>query len=162
MLCAAWWWWLQRLVNCQMATGCRIEVTTGNKGHQQKMGTGCSWLLKVKGQLLGTPCHRYCIISQASSLSSSAPEPESQSPGYWVLVDSKLPAPNVIPLQKADILLPPLTINPINPPIVNASTQMCTILCQGLLGRRALESRIHSQKRLSENREARYLCIGYH
>ena len=66
-------------------------------------------------------CHSYCITNQASSPSSSAPEPGSQSPGYWVLIDLKLPAPKVIPSQKADSLLQPLTINPINPPVANAS-----------------------------------------
>lgn len=46
------WWWLQRLVNGQMAAGCvESEVTTGANDHQQRMGTGCTWLLKVKGRL---------------------------------------------------------------------------------------------------------------
>ena len=27
------------------------EVTTGANDHQQRMGTGCSWLLKVEGWL---------------------------------------------------------------------------------------------------------------
>lgn len=30
---------------------CRVEVTTGANDHQQRMGTGCCWLRKVKGRL---------------------------------------------------------------------------------------------------------------
>lgn len=30
---------------------CSVEVTTGANDHQQRMGTGCSWLLKVEGWL---------------------------------------------------------------------------------------------------------------
>lgn len=48
------WWWLQRGEWGEGSNGCRLcraEVTTEANGHQQRMETGCSWLLKAKGWL---------------------------------------------------------------------------------------------------------------